>query len=161
MSEDKNKELEERVKRLEGKTLPRPNLGGYNVKPDDDMSGHGWKKELTVKYLSIKENGKIVCSEIDFYVKDFQCSCGSNEFLWLVPQKEGVGLACCYCKTVESTVNRENGILRKTYEVTPNEALEIMRQKGYRHDEMPMRKFIKKLKFKKAKLFKERKRPKP
>lgn len=141
------------------KYVPRPNLGGYNVKPDDDMSGHGWKKEITVTYTKFKENGEIECEERDFYTKDFQCSCGSNEYLWLVSQKEGVGLACTYCKTVESTVHRDYGVFRKRYVVTPDQAYEIMKAKGYRDNDIPMRPLMKRLK-KKSKLYTSRKRPK-
>lgn len=152
---------EQRIQREVKKAMHRrPNLGGYDVKPDDDMTGHGWKKSLTVKYLERKENGEIWVEERDFYTKDFKCDCGANDYLWLIPQREGVGLGCCYCKTVDSTINKEYGILRKSYQITADEAYEILRAKGYKDKDAPMRPYLKALKYKKAKLYEARKRPK-
>lgn len=156
-------EIEKKIVREVQKAMQKKPVmrdSGRAVKPDDDLSIHGWKKSMTVKYLSIKESGKIICEERDFYVKDFgNCECGSGDFLWIFPTKTGLGLACAYCRTASSTIDRRYGILRKTYEVSPEQAYQIMKEKGYNDRDMPMRKYIKKLKFKKARLYHKRKRP--
>jgi len=132
---------------------------GYETTQKEDMSGHGWVKQLTFKYLSILENGKIICEEYDFYVKDIQHECGSSEYLWLVPEKASPFLACTWCKTVE-TLSRDVGVKRKRYEVSPHKAIAILLARGYKKSSPPMRPFLKLAKKTSPKLLDPRKRPK-
>lgn len=130
------------------------------IKPNDDMTNIGWRKSITIKYPYIKD-GKIFCQEIDFYVKDFGvCKiCGSNSYLWLVRQLHGgVGLACTYCRTYDSTVSKEAGIPRKPYEITLQECIEIFKAKGIKENDRDLRPFLK-LRKKSARKYAKRKRP--
>lgn len=123
------------------------------------MSGHGWVKQLTFKYLSIKENGKIMCKEYDFYVKDIQHDCGSSDYLWFVPEKNGPFLACTWCKSVE-TLSRDVGIKRKEYIVSPFKAIEMLLARGYKKSSPPVRPYVKLAKKTSPKLLDPRRRPK-
>jgi len=131
----------------------------YETSPKEDMSRHGWVKNLTFKYLSIQENGKVICEEYDFYTKDLQHDCGSNDYLWLVPEKDSPFLACTWCKTIE-TLSRDVAIKRKEYQVSPFKAIEILLARGYRKSSPPVRPYVKLAKRTSPKLLDPRKRPK-
>lgn len=132
-------------------------IGGYDLPLDADMTNMGWAKSLTWKYLTVREDKTILCEEYDFYVKDQMHQCGSQKFLWLVPDRTLI-LACTYCQTAE-TISRDAGIKRKEYIVSPQTAIQIMKDRGFRENQLPMRVFMK-LARKTARTFVPRDRPK-
>jgi len=120
---------------------------------DADMSGQGWKKSLTWKYVTQGEDGKYYVDEYDFYVDRFEslCQCGTNKFRWLVPDRM-LNLACTWCRTSE-TLSREAGYFRKRYEVTPEQAIEIYKSRGYNERDLPIRQILNYIVKKKPKNF--------
>lgn len=133
--------------------------GGYDLPPDADMSGHGWRKSKTYKYLTIQEDGKIRCEEYDFYVQDIKHECGSTKYLWLSAQRSTMILVCTWCKTTEP-IGRDFARKRKEYLVSVAEAIAIMESKGYRRSDMPMRPYLKLLRASKPSDLIKRERPK-
>ena len=131
----------------------------YETSMKEDMSRHGWVKQLTFKYLSIKENGKILCEEFDFYVRDIQHECGTIDYLWFIPEKTAPFLGCTYCKTVE-TLSKDVGIKRKEYIISPHKAIEILLARGYKKSAPPVRPYVKLAKKTSPKLLDPRRRPK-
>lgn len=132
---------------------------GYDVMPDDDMTGHGWRKEKTFKYVEIQENGKIKVEEYDFYVADMNHECGSKKYLWLSAQRSSMFLVCTWCKTVEP-IGRDFARKREEHFISPTEAIALMVAKGYRRSDMPVRPYLKLLRKSKPTLLTKRKRPK-
>lgn len=134
---------------------------GYDIAPDEDMSGHGWLKEVTFKFLSDIEGikDKLRCTEVDFYTKDQSHACGSNKFLWLSPQRNGVYLCCTWCQTSEGPITSEFGITRKTYEISVAQGIQIMLERGWNIKDLPIRGYLKRAK-KTARTFIPRARPK-
>lgn len=114
--------------------------------PDRDMSGSGWVKSLTWKYLSITEDRKVLCEEYDFYAdsEDLICECGTNRYLWLVPDKT-VLVACTYCNTA-MPIGRHLGIKRREYYIAPEEAIEILLKRPFRERDLPLRPYYKLMK---------------
>ena len=104
--------------------------------PQSDMSKHGWKKRLTYRYLNEE---KLIVDEFDFYVEDISCQCGTTGFLWLVPERSGVLIACTYCKTVSGAIAKANGRFRKSYSVTLAEAIMILKSYGWQERDAPIR----------------------
>ena len=125
---------------------------GYDVMPEDDMSGHGWEKNLTFKFIKdVEDKPKVLrVQEVDFYTSDLKHGCGSDKFLWLVPQRNGVYLACTYCSTVEGPISSEFGRTRKTYEVNIHEGIQIMLNRGWKVKDLPIRGLLKRAKGKRA-----------
>ena len=132
---------------------------GYDIKPDTDMSKHGFAKELTYKHLIVDEGkGTITVNEVDYYAQDFVCaSCETDRFVWLKAERTGVYKSCLRCEMTTGCLSQEFGIPRKSYTVTPEEALEIL--KGYNAPKQ-MIKPVEKILFGK-KFVPKRKRPKP
>lgn len=153
------KKVREVLRRMEvEKKAKKPQ--GYDIRPNEDMSGHGWVKEVTFKFLNdVEGKPKIMrCTEVDFYTKDFMCQCGSNKFLWFAPQRNGVYLCCTFCRTSEGPLSHEAGIVREEYEISIEEALQIMRERGWKDTDELMRVYLKRSKGK-AKAFVPRARP--
>ena len=130
-----------------------------DIDPEADMSGHGWRKAKTFKYVEIQENGKIKVEEYDFYVADMKHECGSTNYLWLSAQRSTMILACTWCKTTEP-IGRDFGRKRKEYFIEPKEAIALLVEKGYRRSDMPVRPYLKLLRKSKPSLLTKRKRPK-
>ena len=134
---------------------------GYDVMPEDDMTGHGWRKEKTFKYVTIQENGKILVEEYDFYVEDIKHECGSTKYLWLSAQRSSMFLICTWCQTAEP-IGRDFGREAKDREhfISPKEAIALLVEKGYRRSDMPVRPYLKLMRKSKPQLLTKRKRPK-
>jgi len=108
--------------------------------PSRDMSKYGFKKELTYRYLVEKESGVLMVDEFDFYVDDMPCrGCGSEKFEWLYADRSGVLLLCCYCEQVNGAMNKEIGRFRKSYQVTLDEAITLLKSQGWRENDRPIR----------------------
>lgn len=108
--------------------------------PQRDMTPYGWKKELTYKFINEDPNRKsITVDEVDFYSVDQHCQCGTTGFLWLVPERSGVLLACTYCQCVSGAIARANGRFRKSYQVTLAEAIMILKSYGWKERDVPIR----------------------
>jgi hypothetical protein len=108
--------------------------------PNRDMTPYGWKKALTFKYLNEDPIKKILTvDEVDFYVEDMKCQCGTTGFLWLVPERSGVLVACTYCKSVSGSIARANGRFRKSYPVKVAEAVMILKSYGWQERDQPIR----------------------
>lgn len=105
---------------------------GYDIDPDTDMTGHGFAKSLTFKYLSHDaEKGTITVHEVDHYVRDFVCaSCQTDKYTWLMAQRTGVYKTCLRCHKTTGPISQEDGIMRKTYEITPQQALAILDERS-------------------------------
>lgn len=119
---------------------------GYDTSdPTRDMTGHGFAKELTFKYLHINhEKNIITVTEVDHYVKDFRCmSCETDRFVWLSPQRTGVYKTCLRCHQTTGPISQEDGITRKTYEISPKQALAILNERSApSHMKKPIQKMI-------------------
>lgn len=104
----------------------------YTIEPNQDMTGFGWRKELTYKYIIQDEKtGKAIVTEVDYSTaKRLNCDCKTNEFLWLIPQRTGVYVGCCQCKTVSGPLSEEHGDVIERKEISPLEALRIMEARG-------------------------------
>jgi hypothetical protein len=99
--------------------------------PLRDMTKHGWRKALTWQDIKQRPNGSWTLSEVDFDTKALHCEgCGTNEYLWVVPQRAGVFLACVMCETVDGPISMEFGDLISTRQATPLEVLQILEQRG-------------------------------
>jgi len=71
---------------------------GYNLKAEDDMTGHGWAKELVWRKVDMDDAGRWTERKYHFSAGDFPCgTCRTNDFTWLVPQRTGVYKACLGC----------------------------------------------------------------
>lgn len=90
---------------------PPPERGrteGYDLEPRDDMTSHGWVKELVWRNVELKEDGR--CMETDFHYRavDFSCDeCQTSDFIWLVPQRTGIYRACLGCLKVNGPITVE------------------------------------------------------
>lgn len=104
---------------------------GYDKDPERDMTGHGFAKAVTFKHLNVNpEKSTVTITEVDYYVRDFPCfNCETDRFVWLCPQRTGVYKSCLRCGMSTGPISQENGITRKTYEVTPQEALKILEKR--------------------------------
>lgn len=99
--------------------------------PLRDMSKHGWRKSLTWLDVRDLDDGKYILSEIDYNTQTLHChGCNTNEYLWLVPQRVGVFIACVMCETVDGPVARDFGDIVSTKEIQPSEALMILESRG-------------------------------
>jgi hypothetical protein len=106
---------------------------GYDTDdPERDMTGHGFAKSLTFKDIQVnEETGKITVFERDFYVREFECSsCQTDRFTWLMAGRTGVYKSCLRCGKTTGPVSMEDSILRKTYEITPQQALAILNERS-------------------------------
>jgi len=105
-----------------------------------DMSSYGWKKALTYRFLNENTEKKLLTvDEVDFYVEDMHCQCGTTGFLWLVPERSGVLLACTYCRSVSGAIARANGRFRKSYPVVLSEAVMVLKSYGWQERDRPIR----------------------
>ena len=120
--------------RLVGDECPKCDfvrVKGYDIKPDTDMSKHGFAKELTYKHLLVDADKNIITVvEVDYYAKDFVCaSCETDRFIWLKAERTGVFKSCLRCETTTGCLSQEFGYEHATYKVTAEQAMEIL--KGY------------------------------
>lgn len=106
--------------------------GGYKTQAGDDMTGHGWVKSYT--WLDItrdKKTKKWTVTEYDFDTGNYQCAtCNTGDFLWLVPQSQGICLACTGCKEVDCALTKDGSYKIDSRVITPEKALEILQARG-------------------------------
>jgi len=117
--------------RLIGDNCPKCDyvrVKGYPTEPDTDMTPHGFAKEVTFKHLLVDPaKEEITVYEVDYYAQDFVCqSCETDKFVWLKAERTGVYKSCIRCQMTTGVLSQEAGIPRKTYKITPEEALEIL-----------------------------------
>jgi len=111
-----------------------------NNDPNRDMSQFGFKKELIYRYVTEHPSGGLVVDEVDFYVADIPCrGCGTSQFEWLYPDRSGVLLLCCYCETINGSIAKTLGRARKSYRVTAEEAIRILKTYGWTERDRPIR----------------------
>ena len=99
--------------------------------PMRDMTKHGWRKNLT--WLNVRQlnDGRWILSEVDYDIRTFHChGCNTNDYLWLVPQRAGVFIACVMCETVDGPISTDDGDTVQTKEIQPTEVLMILESRG-------------------------------
>lgn len=91
-----------------------------------------WFKEITFIYLGIdsKPNGDkyVKAEEFDFYVdENLVCrGCGTNKFVYLHPTSNAINRHCFRCG-VTMSIGKAFGVLRRTFEMSPDEAIRILK----------------------------------
>lgn len=107
-------------------------------KNEEDMRGEGWKKELTLKHVELK-NGSLYCQEYDFFATTFPCSirehgntgakCGEVH-AW-IRVVNGKMFWCCFRHRIANgPISLETGSLAKEYSVSATEAIKICNDFG-------------------------------
>jgi len=99
--------------------------------PMRDMTKHGWRKALTWMNVRRLNDGRWILDEVDYDVRTFHChGCNTNDYLWLVPQRAGVYIACVMCETVDGPISTDDGHVAETRQIQPAEALMILESRG-------------------------------
>lgn len=105
-----------------------------NENPDERLERllkTGFTKSLTFKYIKVKEDGKVYCTEVDFFASDHTCfTCKTNKYRVLRPERTGVMLTCAWCSTTTGPISKSEGDIRKEYEVSVDEAVAILRARN-------------------------------
>jgi len=105
-----------------------------NESPDERLARllkSGFKKEITFKYIKKDEKNRIICTEVDYYANKNPCySCGSSAYRVLKPERTGVFLSCAWCKRTTGPLSKEGGVIRKSYEIAVDEAVEILKARN-------------------------------
>jgi len=90
------------------------------------LVGSGFVKEVTFKFLK-RDGHRVTCTEVDYYAKDHPCdNCGTDAYRMLKPERTGVMITCAYCKRTTGPMSKEAGVIRKSYEIAPEEAVAIL-----------------------------------
>ena len=107
------------------------------AKTEEEMSGEGWYKELTIKKVKVV-NGICYCEEFDFFADALPCTvrdggtgppCGT-EHVYLKCQS-GKLLWCCYKhRTAQGPLTFNVGSKAKEYQISPTEAIDICVETG-------------------------------
>lgn len=110
------------------------------TKKEEDMRGEGWKKELTIKRIVIR-NGVVQCEEWDFFATSFPCSvreggstgakCG-DAHVWIKCVNGKLFKACWRHRMANGPISFESGRRAKVYNVGTDEALKICHDYGYK-----------------------------
>jgi len=98
---------------------------------ESQMTGEGWKKELTIKYILLR-NGVIYCQEYDFYADMMPCrqkNCGANH-TWLKCLNGKLFWACAVHQTCYGPITLDEGLKRKEYVVDVDKAVEVAKESG-------------------------------
>ena len=104
------------------------------------MRGEGWKKELTLKNITM-ERGTVFCEEWDFFATSFPCSireggttgakCG-DVHVW-IKVVNGKLFKCCWRHRIANgPISFETGTMAKKYVVSPQEAINVCNAYGSR-----------------------------
>lgn len=104
---------------------------GYEVEATDDMTGHGWRKELIWRQVNEK-NEQWFITQFHFTIDRFPCyNCKSADYSWLVPQRTGVYKVCLGCQTTTGPITMEDATQVGAPEpITPEDAERILRGRG-------------------------------
>lgn len=97
------------------------------------MRGEGWKKEMTLKRIVVK-NGAISCQEWDFFAASFPCSirdsgttgakCGETH-VW-IRNVNGKLFKCCFRHRIANgPISLETGRLAKEYPISATNAIHV------------------------------------
>lgn len=130
---------------------------GYKIEAGEDMTGHGWVKAYTWLYI-VKVKDEWILSEYDYDAGTYACeNCNSNLFMWLVPQSQGVYLACTGCKEVDGPLTKDGAYKVSVKTITPEVALEILKARGVKMHpfEMPAG-LLKDIKKRRARIFRKK-----
>lgn len=104
---------------------------GYDLQPEDDMTGHGWSKELVWRDIKLREGQ---CTETEFHYRasDFRCDeCKSADFMWLIPQRTGVYRCCLGCLKVNGPITVDAAMIIGTpKQVTPEVMYAVLVKRG-------------------------------
>ena len=104
------------------------------------MRGEGWKKELTLKVIVVR-NGAVFCQEWDFFAHTFPCSirdggstgpkCG-DAHVW-IRNVNGKLYWCCFRHRIANgPISLETGTMAREYSVSATEAVKICNDFGAR-----------------------------
>jgi len=106
---------------------------------ESTMRGEGWKKAITLKWITIKEDGTVLCQEYDYFSDRMPCRtrelgtggpmCGFDH-TWVRILKGKVFWACHLHQHVNGPLAHSLGTLAQSYIVPPTKALEICRETG-------------------------------
>lgn len=123
---------EEALRNVE-KIKHKGRVKGYPVNPTDDMTGHGWRKELVWRDLK-ERNDKWFITSYHFTIDRFPCyNCKSSEFSWLAPQRTGIYKVCLGCQMATGPISMEDGaMIGSPKEISPEEAYGIFMARGLR-----------------------------
>lgn len=102
------------------------------------MQGEGWKKELTFKYVLLKQ-GAIHVQEWDFFADQMTCSirsggnsgpkCGADHTF--VTVFNGKVFWCCFTHRISNgPISLESGHKANEYPVSASEAMVVMKETG-------------------------------
>lgn len=107
-------------------------------KKENEMEGHGWKKELTIKHIETIR-GQIICEEWDYFADRMPCrmkeggisgpDCGIDH-TWITCIGGNLFWCCFRHRIANGPINRERGSKAKQYPVSASEAMDICRQTG-------------------------------
>jgi hypothetical protein len=107
-------------------------------KNEDEMQGHGWRKELTIKHIEVK-HGVIYCEEWDFFADQILCSireggmsgpkCGITH-TWITCIGGKLFWSCFKHRIANGPISFEVGNKAHESIVGAGEAIEICRQTG-------------------------------
>jgi len=104
---------------------------GYDIAVGEDMTKHGWVRDLIWLDVGRKGSGEWTLTEFLFDAGNYTCRvCKTNEFLWLVLQRNGVYLACTGCKDVEGPITSDNAQHMGMKTVSPERIMEVLKARG-------------------------------
>lgn len=107
-------------------------------KNEEEMEGHGWKKELTIKHIEIVR-GQILCQEYDFFADRMPCKtresglsgpqCGTDH-VWITCIHGRLFWCCFRHRVANGPISFEVGSKAKQYSVQAEEAVKICNETG-------------------------------
>lgn len=99
---------------------------GYDIEPDTNMTGHGFRKELDWRQIFKDPKGKWHIITYYFRASDFTCSsCNTSDYTWLSPQRTGIYKTCLGCNRTTGPLSLEFGEQVKDEVVEPEAIMEL------------------------------------
>jgi len=111
---------------------PPSRVKGYDVKAEDDMTGHGWAKELVWRKVAMDDSERWWERKYHFAATDYPCgNCKTTDFMWLVPQRTGIYKACLGCGLVNGPLTVDSAeLIGQPTSISPEEVYGLYKARG-------------------------------
>jgi len=109
-----------------------------NVDEETHMRGEGWKKELTLKVVSLRGT-QVICQEYDFYAERMPCSIRESGFegpkcgvahTWVKVIHGKLFWSCFRHKTTNGPISLSRGVRYAELPITASQAIDICKDTG-------------------------------